>query len=145
MSKFTPKIAQPFSSDTREEMRELSDKAERYKQKLDSQWASLKKEAGDLGGKALVIGGVVAGVYLLMDALLPEEEGDDEEEEVAEAPRRRSAGMAVGSAIGGLIWTVALGIAKQKIADYISSEFVTSRKSEEQRSSEDIIGQDFEG
>ncbi len=141
MSKFTPKIARPFSTDTREELRELSDKSEWYRDKLDAQWQSLKKEAGHVGGKALVIGGVTLGVYLLMNALLPDERNDgDEEKEDLPAPEKVKSSSVVGSAVKSLLWTAALGFAKEKISDYISSEFVNSREREGQ-SSEDIIGQ----
>lgn len=127
MPNFNPKIIQPFSSDTREDLIELSERAEHYKQKLDTQWDVLKKEAGNYGSKALIIGGVTAGVYLVMNALLPREDDEEAFEAAAPQPRNQS-GPALGSAIKSLIWAAALGLAKQKISDYIASKSETGTK-----------------
>jgi hypothetical protein len=45
--------------------------ADLYKDKLELQWSDLKKDATQYGKQALVIGGVVATTFLVMNAVLP--------------------------------------------------------------------------
>ena len=65
------KITKPFSSDTDKDKQDLLLDADLYKDKLELQWSGLKTDATEYGKKALIIGGVVATTYVVMNAILP--------------------------------------------------------------------------
>lgn len=116
--------AKPFSSDTVRQKELVKEKAQVYRQKVDAQWQELQTDARHYGKQALVIGGVFAGVYVVMNALLP----SDEEEQIDEvkdqvrfvAPERKSS--SVGKALGGLAISFAIGWARQKLSHYVEAE-----------------------
>lgn len=128
MSLFT-RHAKPFSSDTLRQKEVLQESVDNYRQKMDAQWQELQTNARHYGKQALVIGGVLAGVYLIMNALLSTdtEEEQAEEEEVPEpvkivSPEQESSSgkLAVGKALKGLAWSLAIGWARQKLFHFIS-------------------------
>ena len=70
------KVTKPFSSDTDRDKQELQLDAEVYREKLETQWHGLKTDATAYGKQALVIGGVVATTFVVMNALLPKTKKD---------------------------------------------------------------------
>ena len=71
------KLSKPFSSNTDAEKEDLLKEADLYRDKLEVQWDDLKKDATDYGKQALIIGGVVASTYLLLEAVLPKEKSKE--------------------------------------------------------------------
>ena len=119
----------PFSSDTPREKEQMKETVESYRQQMDAQWQELKGDATHYGKQALVIGGVVAGVYLLMDALLPAEDGTEEQPLTPapvkpDVPRPKSTddGLSVGTALRGLAWTFAVGWARKQLTHFVEAE-----------------------
>lgn len=127
---FSPKHSKPFSSDTLREKEELREAVEGYRQRLDAQWQELQTNAATYGKQALIIGGVIAGVYLLVETILPA--ADDEEEEVEEVVEVETpvkikkasseSDFKIGKALQSLAWTIAAGWARQQISNYIAAQ-----------------------
>lgn len=122
------KITKPFSSDTDKEKEGLLQDADLYRDKLENQWEGLKVEATQYGKQALVIGGVVATTFLVMNALLPKVKKKKEvivEPEMAvvktEVTKIKTQ-SAVGQAVQSLAWTLAVGWARQKLKHLIEDE-----------------------
>lgn len=115
--------AKPFSSDTVQQKELVKEKAQAYRQKVDAQWQELQTDAQHYGKQALVIGGVFAGVYVVMNALLPshdEEQIDEGKEHIRiVAPEQKSS--SVGKALGGLAMSFAIGWARRKLSHYIEA------------------------
>ncbi|MEO6283700.1 MAG: hypothetical protein ABIN80_27610 [Dyadobacter sp.] len=122
------KITKPFSSDTDQEKKELLQDADLYKDKLELQWSDLKKDATEYGKQALVIGGVLATTFLVMNAVLPKSKKDKEKSEEPIIPAQKSkipkkkTQFAVGQAVQSLAWTLAVGWARQKLKHLIADE-----------------------
>ena len=64
---------EPFG-DTNGRITELQTASEGYRRLLEEKIEDLKVDAVEIGKQALVIGGVIAVVYLLVVALLPEDD-----------------------------------------------------------------------
>lgn len=127
------KITKPFSSDTDKDKQDLLLDADLYKDKLELQWSGLKTDATEYGKKALIIGGVVATTYVVMNAILPkskkEKRAEAKEAEAFEQAQAFKAGeakqkskFAVGAAVQSLAWTLAVGWARQKLKHLIADE-----------------------
>ncbi|MCF2489992.1 hypothetical protein [Dyadobacter sp. CY347] len=127
------KITKPFSSDTDKDKQDLLLDADLYKDKLELQWSGLKTDATEYGKKALIIGGVVATTYVVMNAILPKNKKDiraaEEEAEAFERAQAFKAGeakqkskFAVGAAVQSLAWTLAVGWARQKLKHLIADD-----------------------
>ena len=129
-----PKIASPFSSRTEEEKEELNQRLNLYKDKLDDQWSDMKSSLAGYGKRAAIIGGVVLGVYGLMNLVLPEAD-DEEEDEIAavsrpERSRVKEAGMSIAGAVQSILWTVAMSWAKDKVRDFVFADKSAETESE---------------
>lgn len=118
------KITKPFSSDTDKEKEGLLQDADLYRDKLETQWSGLKKEATEYGKQALVIGGVMATTFVVMNALLPKGKKKKEilVEPVEEKVTKIKTQSAVGQAVQSLAWTLAVGWARQKLKHFIEDE-----------------------
>nr|WP_295929074.1 hypothetical protein [uncultured Dyadobacter sp.] len=121
------KITKPFSSDTDKDKEGLLQDADLYRDKLEVQWNGLKQEATEYGKQALVIGGVLATTFVVMNALLPK---DKKKKEVYVKPvepekikvSKIKTQSAVGQAVQSLAWTLAVGWARQKLKHFIEDE-----------------------
>ncbi|WAC11547.1 hypothetical protein [Dyadobacter pollutisoli] len=119
------KITKPFSSDTDQDKKELLQDADLYRDKLESQWSDLKKDATEYGKQALVIGGVVATTFLVMNAVLPKNKKKSEEPIIPTQKgkiSKKKTQFAVGQAVQSLAWTLAVGWARQKLKHFIADE-----------------------
>ncbi|WP_254562703.1 hypothetical protein [Dyadobacter diqingensis] len=122
------KLSKPFSSDTDAEKEDLLKEAHLYRDKLELQWDDLKKDATDYGKQALIIGGVIATTYLVMEAVLPDakkkEKGiiEPEKPEVQRAVREKKSNFAIGEVVQSLVWTLAVGWARQKLKNFIADD-----------------------
>ncbi|MHA4736776.1 hypothetical protein [Dyadobacter sp. MSC1_007] len=122
------KITKPFSSDTDKEKEELLQDADLYRDKLEGQWEGLKSEATQYGKQALVIGGVMATTFLVMNALLPKVKKkkeivwEPEEPVIKTKVTKVKTQSAVGQAVQSLAWTLAVGWARQKLKHLIEDE-----------------------
>ncbi|WP_247237745.1 hypothetical protein [Telluribacter sp. SYSU D00476] len=115
---------QPFSFDTEEQKKKLQALAEHYRAQIEAQWGEVKDDTIYYGKHAIVIGGVVAGVYLMMEALLP-----NEDKPVADKPRKESS-SSMGGALQGLALSIALAWAKKRLTDFLEAEHNTNAQSE---------------
>lgn len=121
------KITKPFSSDTDKDKEDLLHDADLYRDKLEVQWNGLKQEATEYGKQALVIGGVLATTFVVMNALLPKEKKKKEiyiepvEPEKIKVSEIKTQ-SAVGQAVQSLAWTLAVGWARQKLKHFIEDE-----------------------
>ncbi|GAB3178299.1 hypothetical protein [Telluribacter humicola] len=116
---------QPFSFDTEEQKRKLQALAEHYRAQIEAQWDEVKDDTLYYGKHALVIGGVVAGVYLAMEALLPAENKPS-----ADKPRKESNSSTLGSTLKGVALSMALAWARKRLTDFLEAEHTTNAQSE---------------
>jgi hypothetical protein len=116
---------QPFSFDTEEQKRKLQALAEHYRAQIEAQWDEVKDDTLYYGKHALVIGGVVAGVYLAMEALLP-----DEDRPSAEKSRTESSRSTLGSTLQGMALSMALAWARKRLTDFLEAEHTTNAQIE---------------
>lgn len=121
------KITKPFSSDTDKEKEGLLQDADLYRDKLETQWSGLKQEATNYGKQALVIGGVVATTFIVMNAFLPKGKKKKEilvepVEPVEKKITKMKTQSVVGQAVQSLAWTLAVGWARQKLKHLIEDE-----------------------
>lgn len=121
-----PKISTPFSSPTEEEKEALKERLNLYKDRLDDQWTDIKSDFAGHAKRAAVIGGVILGVYGLLDLVLPKPQEEEETEfpEIkAGRPKVKSSGPGMGVHLAGamqsLLWTVAMSWAKEKVKDFV--------------------------
>jgi hypothetical protein len=123
------KLSKPFSSDTNEVKEDLHKEADLYLQKLEEQWEGIKSEAKDHGKNALVIGGVLTGTYLLMNAILPEPKEEVQLQKSLAEPKElkkvapvQKSGFAVSNALQSLAWTFVVGWARNALKNYIADD-----------------------
>jgi hypothetical protein len=123
------KITKPFSSDTDKEKKDLLLDADLYRDKLELQWSGLKSDASTYGKQALIIGGVVATTFVVLNAFLPKSKKEKRVEAEAEAREAYKAieskhdkKFAVGAAVQSLAWTLAVGWARQKLKHIIADD-----------------------
>lgn len=117
-------INQPFG-ETAARKDELKQAADSYKQVLDSKITDLKQDATRIGKQALIIGGVITAVYLLLELILP----DDEEEQESNASiiaTKKTESSWVGKAVQSIVISAALALAKQKLEEFLATQIQTN-------------------
>ena len=130
------KLSSPFSSDTDEEKQVLMQDVDLYRDKLEHQWGDLKTDASKYGKQALIIGGVVATTFVVMNALLPNPKKKEkiikESNKLAaeKVKTKKKSQFAVGKAVQSLAWTLAIGWARQKLTNYIANDYKPNEDSE---------------
>lgn len=130
------KIGNPFSSNTEEEKEALNQRLNLYKDKLDDQWTELRSDFAEHGKRAAIIGGVVLGVYGLMNLILPKADDEEESEQLQAAARpsrpvkEKQAGLSLSGAVQSLLWTVAMSWAKEKVKDFVVADKSANTNSE---------------
>ena len=122
------KLSKPFSSDTDEEKQILMQDADLYRHKLENQWEDLKDDASQYGKQALIIGGVVATTFVILNAILPDYKKKkkltkETDKLVNRKTEPKNKGQfKVGKAVQSLAWTLAIGWARQKLTNYIADD-----------------------
>tara|TARA_R110002124_G_scaffold262519_1_gene428658 strand:+ start:1835 stop:2251 length:417 start_codon:yes stop_codon:yes gene_type:complete len=123
--------SKPFSSNTAVEKEDLQMEVELYKGKLEEQWEGLKSNATGYGKQALVIGGIVATTYVVMNAVLPKAKTKAPKKVVA-APEKsqfiKKGTQDVVKAIQSIGWTLAVGWARKKLMNYIADDQISNEK-----------------
>ncbi len=127
-----PKISPPFASSTEEEKEVLSERLNLYKDKLDDQWSGIKNDLSEYGKRAAIIGGVVLGVYGLLNLVLPDADDEELHSAVDVSPVRKAGiGIPLAGAIQSILWTVAMSWAKEKVKDFVVADKSANIESEE--------------
>ena len=119
-------FSQPFG-ETAARKDELRQTADSYKQALDEKIIDLKDDASRIGKQALVIGGVIAAVYLLLELVLPDDE--DEPNNVPKSPvvvERNNESSWLGKAVQSMAMTAILALAKQKLEEFLAIQNQTN-------------------
>lgn len=122
------RLSKPFSSDTDQDKQDLLEEVDLYREKLESQWGDLKKDASQYGKQALIIGGVITATYIVLQMLLPDTEKGEEPvtvkpvEKKKKSNGKKKSNFAVGEAVQSLAWTLAIGWARQKLKNYIADD-----------------------
>lgn len=134
---FNKKVSsQPFSSNTEAEKEDLQMEVDLYKEKLEEQWEGLKSNASDYGKQALVIGGIVATTYVVMNAILPKEKKKIKvDKEIVDNSATTNQFIRKGSqdvlkAVQSIGWTLAVGWARKMLMNYIADDQKRNEKSE---------------
>ena len=116
---------EPFG-DTNGRKTVLKEASEGYRRLLEQKMGDLKIDAERIGKQALVIGGAIAAVYLLLDMLLPDEEPETKTISNNHTPiiiERRAEGTSwLTKAVTSYAVTWALGMARQKLMDYLATQ-----------------------
>ncbi len=116
-------FTEPFA-DTNARKESLASTADALKESLDSKLESLRTDATHAGKTALIIGGSVLAVYLLLEAILPDEDADDE---TPKGKKKRpimvekQESSVITKAVAGYAVSFLLGLAKQKLSDYLAT------------------------
>lgn len=104
----------------------LKEALEGYRRLLEEKMGDLKVDAERIGKQALVIGGTIAAVYLLLDMLLPDEESEVKTISNNHTPviiERRAEGASwLTKAVTSYAVTWALGMARQKLMDFLATQ-----------------------
>jgi hypothetical protein len=127
MSDFLKNIvsfAEPFGNTTNRKT-ELQQTSDNYKQVLEEKISDLKTDASRIGKQALVIGGSIAAVYLLLEMALP---ADDDEIEIKNNPsgvtpivaERQKENSWLSKSLQTMATTALLALAKQKLGDFLA-------------------------
>lgn len=116
---------EPFG-DTNGRKAELKSALEGYRRMLEEKMEDLKIDAAEIGKQALIIGGTIAAVYLLLNALLPEEESEGKVNRAGNLPviieRHEQNTSWVTKAVTSYAVTWILGIARQKLMDFLATQ-----------------------
>ncbi|HEV7351011.1 hypothetical protein [Telluribacter sp.] len=120
---------QPFPYNTQEQKKEILTLVERYRKRLEAQWDDVKDDTLHYGKHALVIGGVVTGVYLIMEALLPDAK-EDTNTSLPPAADKKSSSSSFGSALQGMALTMALTWARTRLTNFLEAEHHTHAQNE---------------
>ncbi|TAE39834.1 MAG: hypothetical protein EAZ70_04600 [Runella slithyformis] len=116
----------PFA-DTEAQKAALKEESDALKQQLEGQIDGFKTDATRIGKQALVIGGSIMAVYLLLDLLLPNNNND-------ETDQQGSNPLAVGSSknstqfpwlaksVSAYAVTWLLGLAREKLIDFLATQ-----------------------
>jgi hypothetical protein len=116
---------EPFG-DTNGRITELQTASEGYRRLLEEKIEDLKVDAVEIGKQALVIGGVIAVVYLLVDALLPEDEPEIKSKNTSNVSggieRHTEKTSWVVKAVTSYATTWLLGLARQKLMDFLATQ-----------------------
>ncbi|AXE19813.1 hypothetical protein DR864_19730 [Runella rosea] len=116
---------EPFG-DTNGRITELQTASEGYRRLLEEKIEDLKVDAVEIGKQALVIGGVIVAVYLLVDALLPEDEAEIKTKSgsnVSGSSERHTEKTSwVVKTVTSYATTWLLGLARQKLMDFLATQ-----------------------
>lgn len=116
---------EPFG-DTNGRKIELKDTSEGYRQLLEEKFEDIKANASHIGQQALVIGGIISAVYLLLEAVLPDEEPEPRASEINKTPvvieHREHKASWLTKAVTSYALTWALGVARQKLIDFLAAQ-----------------------
>ncbi len=115
---------EPFG-DTTGRKTELKEASESYRRILQEKMEDLKGDAERIGKQALIIGGAITAVYLLVEALLPDEEPEVKKENhdtpvVIKNPKKSSPWLV--KAVTSYAMTLALRLAQQKLMDFLATQ-----------------------
>lgn len=120
-------FAEPFGNTTNRKI-ELQQTSDSYKQVLEEKIGDLKSNASQIGKQALVIGGSIAAVYLLLEMILP---ADDENEIETKnklssvtpiVVERQNESSWLTKSLQTMATTVLLALAKQKLGDFLATQ-----------------------
>jgi hypothetical protein len=114
-------VFQPPFGDTDTQKTMLEAESELLKQRLEGQIDNFKTDATRVGKQALVIGGSVMAVYLLLDWLLP---NDDEAEITPHTKPQVEASQPswLVKSVSAYAITWLLGIAREKLMDFLATQ-----------------------
>lgn len=116
---------EPFG-DTNGRKTVLKEVSEGYRRLLEEKMGDLKIDAERIGKQALVIGGTIAVAYLLLELLLPDEEPEIKSASITTTPvvieRREESSSWVTKAVTSYAVTWALGMARQKLIDFLATQ-----------------------
>lgn len=116
---------EPFG-DTNGRKTVLKELSEGYRRLLEEKMGDLKIDAERIGKQALVIGGTIAAAYLLLELLLPDEEPEIKTTGTNTTPviieRREESSSWITKAVTSYAVTWALGMAKQKLMDFLATQ-----------------------
>ncbi len=136
-TEFNTKVSsKPFSSNTAIEKEDLRLEVDLYKEKLEDQWEGLKSNASDYGKQALVIGGIVATTYVVMNAILPKEKKKVKlaTEKIDNTSSKnqflKKGSQDVFKAVQSIGWTLAVGWARKMLMNYIADDQKKNEKRE---------------
>jgi hypothetical protein len=106
---------------------ELQQESDNYKQILEEKINDLKTNSSRIGKQALVIGGSIAAVYLLLEMILPadEEELDTKNNTSGVTPiviERRNESSWLSKSLQTVATTALLAFAKQKLTDFLATQ-----------------------
>ncbi len=130
MSDFLKKIVsfdEPFG-DTANRKSELQQTSDNYKQVLEEKISDLKTDASRIGKQALVIGGSIAAVYLLLEMILPADDEDEIETKTINSRsgvtpfvvERQKESSWLSKSLQTVATTALLTLAKQKLGDFLA-------------------------
>jgi hypothetical protein len=116
---------EPFG-DTNGRKAELKSASEGYRLLLEEKLEDIKIDAVEIGKQALIIGGTIAVVYLLLDALLPEEEQEHKMNRGSNLPviseRHEQKTSWITKTVTSYAVTWILGMARQKLMDFLATQ-----------------------
>lgn len=116
---------EPFG-DTNGRKTVLKEVSEGYRRLLEEKMGDLKIDAERIGKQALVIGGTIAAVYLLLELVLPDEEPEIKTAGTNTTPiiveRREENSSWITKAVASYALTWALGMARQKLMDFLATQ-----------------------
>jgi hypothetical protein len=101
-------------SDNKEKREQLEVQAHAYQQELTEKVQELKQTAKVRGGQILLVGGILAGSYLLYSLLAGSDKKSKKECKAQES-------SFLGSALKSYAIALALSLAKDKLIQYLSS------------------------
>ncbi|MCU0338824.1 MAG: hypothetical protein MUE30_02985 [Spirosomaceae bacterium] len=116
---------EPFG-DTNGRKVALKETSESYRQLLEDKINDLKGDASRLGKQALVIGGTLAAVYLLLEILISDDEpevqpkNDSSNPIVIQAPKESSSWFTKAATSYAVTW--ALGLAREKLMEFLATQ-----------------------
>lgn len=119
---------EPFG-DTNSRKTELKEVSEGYRKLLEEKMTDLKDDAARVGKQALVIGGAIAAVYLVLELLLPDDEPEVKTKQQAAfalPERTNNQPSWLVKTATSLAMTWALDIARQKLMDFLATQQQTN-------------------
>ena len=126
MNSLTDKITSfpVLFGDTEARKTALEEQSKVVRQQLEGQIAHLKTDAAHVGKQALVIGGTILAVYLLLELILP----DDEEEKNRSNGNKsvttpsKSTSSWLTKSVSAYATTWLLGLARKKLTDFLATQ-----------------------
>lgn len=110
--------------DTEARKTALEEESKVVRQQLEGQIAHLKTDATHVGKQALVIGGTILAVYLLLELILPDDEEEknrfDGNKSVATPSKSTSSWLTKSVSAYATTWL--LGLARKKLTDFLATQ-----------------------